>query len=94
LESARLHQDTQRRAAREQLIGDVTARIRETLDMETMLKTAAQEVRQALGLPEVTIRLASRPTDEDRNGSGARDVKEQDSESPYRGWSSDGGNDA
>jgi GAF domain-containing protein/HAMP domain-containing protein len=94
LESARLYQDTQRRAAREQLIGDVTARIRETLDTETILKTAAREVRQALGLPEVTIRLASRPTDEDGNGSGARDVQEQDGASPYRGWSSDGGSDA
>ena len=93
-DNLRLLDETQRRAAREQLIGDVTARIRETLDMETILKTAAQEVRQALGLPEVTIRLASRPTDEDGNGSGARDVKEQDSENPYRGWSSDGGNDA
>jgi GAF domain-containing protein/HAMP domain-containing protein len=66
LESARLHQDTQRRATRERLIGDITARIRETLDMETMLKTAAQEVRQALDLPEVVIRLTSRSA----NGDG------------------------
>jgi len=35
----------------------VTARIRETLDMETVLRTAVQEVRQALGLPEVVVRL-------------------------------------
>ena len=61
LESARLYQDTQRRAARERLTGEVTARMRETLDMETVLKTAVQEVRQALGLPEVVIRLASQP---------------------------------
>ncbi len=57
LESARLYQDTQRRAAREQLIGEVATRMRQTLDMETVLRTAAQEVRQALGLPEVVIRL-------------------------------------
>lgn len=63
LENARLYQDTQRRAARERLIGEVTARVRETLDMETVLKTAAQEVRQALGLPEVVLRLAARPVD-------------------------------
>ncbi len=68
LESARLHQDTQRRATRERLIGDVTARIRETLDMETMLKTAAQEVRQALDLPEVVIRLTPRAADGDGDG--------------------------
>jgi GAF domain-containing protein/HAMP domain-containing protein len=57
LESARLFQDTQRRAAREQLTGEVTARMRETLDVETVLKTAVQEVRQALQLPEVVVRL-------------------------------------
>jgi GAF domain-containing protein len=62
LESARLYQDTQRRAVRERLTGEVTARMRETFDVETVLKTAAQEVRQALGLPEVVVRLAPKPT--------------------------------
>ncbi len=57
LESARLYEDTQRRAAREQLVGEVTAKIRETLDMETVLKIAADEMRQALELPEVSVRL-------------------------------------
>ncbi|MBN2389396.1 MAG: GAF domain-containing protein [Anaerolineae bacterium] len=57
LDSARLYQDTQRRAAREQLIGEVTARIRETLDMETMLRTATGEIRQALNLGDLVIRL-------------------------------------
>jgi GAF domain-containing protein/HAMP domain-containing protein len=59
LESARLYQDTQRRAAREQLTGEVTARMRETLDVETVLKTAADEMYQALGLDEIVIRLAT-----------------------------------
>lgn len=66
LENARLLEDTRRRAAREQLVGEITARIRETLDPETVLKTAAQEVRKALGLPEVIVRLAT-PTDRARN---------------------------
>lgn len=57
LESARLYQDAQSLAARERLISDVTTHVRETLDIETMLKTAVQDVRQALNLPEVTIRL-------------------------------------
>lgn len=57
LESARLYQDTQRRAARERLVGEATARIRETLDIETVLKTAAAEMRQALELPEVSVRF-------------------------------------
>jgi GAF domain-containing protein len=57
LESARLYQDTQRRAARERLVGEVTARMRETLDMDAVLQTAVQQMRQALGLHDVTIRL-------------------------------------
>lgn len=57
LESARLYRDTQRRAVRERLVGEVTARMRETLDMDAVLQTAVQEMRQALGLHDVTIRL-------------------------------------
>jgi GAF domain-containing protein/HAMP domain-containing protein len=59
LEGAQLYQDTQRRAARERVIGEITTRMRETLDMETILKTAAQEVRRTLRLPEVVIRLGT-----------------------------------
>jgi len=58
LESARLYQDTQRRAARERLISQITARMRESLDVEMVLSTAAQELVQSLDLPEVTIRMA------------------------------------
>jgi PAS domain S-box-containing protein len=57
LESARLYQDTQRRAAREQMIGEVTARMRESLDMQTVLKTTADEVRRAFGLEDLMISL-------------------------------------
>ncbi|HEY71711.1 MAG: hypothetical protein B6I35_09715 [Anaerolineaceae bacterium 4572_32.2] len=71
LESARLYQDTQRRAARERLTSEVTARMRETLDMDTVLKTAAQEVRQALGLPKVVIRLCGSPPSS-RTAGGVR----------------------
>ena len=63
LESARLYQDTQRRAAREQLIGEITSRIRESLDIETVLKTTASEMRQALDLDNLVIRLATPETD-------------------------------
>jgi GAF domain-containing protein/HAMP domain-containing protein len=57
LEGARLFQETQRRAERERMIGAVTAQIRETLDVETVLRTAAQEIYEALGLQAVMIRL-------------------------------------
>jgi len=59
MESARLHQDTQRRAARERVVSEVTARIRESLDLETVLKATADEMRQALGLEEFVVSLAT-----------------------------------
>jgi GAF domain-containing protein len=69
LESARLYQDTQRRAERERLTSEVTARMRETLDLETVLKTAVQEVRQAMGLREVVVRLVPEAEAQAGNGS-------------------------
>ncbi|HNT74901.1 MAG TPA: PAS domain S-box protein [Anaerolineae bacterium] len=57
LESARLYQDTQRRAAREQLVGEVTSRIRETLDLNTVLQTAVREMGLATGADVVEVRL-------------------------------------
>ncbi len=57
LDSARLYQDTQRRAARERLAGEVTARMRETLDIDIVLQTAVREMRAALGLAEVEVQL-------------------------------------
>ena len=59
LESARLHQDTQRHATREQLIGEITARMRETLDVDTVLQAAVREIGEALGIAEVEVRMRS-----------------------------------
>lgn len=67
LESARLFQDSQRRAATERVIGEVTSRMRESLDLEKVMKTAAGEIRQSLGLDKVVIRLA---TEENEQGVG------------------------
>ncbi|MBN1657766.1 MAG: GAF domain-containing protein [Anaerolineae bacterium] len=69
LESARLYQDTQRRAAQERLVAEVTARMRETLDMESVLRTTVDEMYTALGLDEVVIRLVSDQNEiQDREG--------------------------
>ena len=57
LESARLYEDTQRTAARDRLLAQVVGRVRETLDVEAVLRTLAHEVREALDLPEVVVRL-------------------------------------
>ena len=57
LDSARAFKETQDRAATQQVVGQIANRMRETLDLETVLQTTAQEMRQALGLHSVTIQL-------------------------------------
>ena len=48
LESARLYQETQRRAKREQSVTEITTKIRATTDPQTMLRTAVSELKEAL----------------------------------------------
>ncbi|MBN1136069.1 MAG: GAF domain-containing protein [Anaerolineae bacterium] len=57
LDSARLYQETERRAAQERLVGEVTARMRQSLDVDAVLRTAAQEIGESLGLHDLAIRL-------------------------------------
>jgi GAF domain-containing protein len=57
LESARLYQDAQRRAAEDRLVGEITARMRETLDVDTVLRTAVREIGTAMGIPRIEVRL-------------------------------------
>ena len=65
LENVRLLEMTQRRAAQGQLVSQITTRMRETLDLETILKTATEEIRTALELPEVVIRLGQPTSNSD-----------------------------
>jgi GAF domain-containing protein len=57
LESAQLYRESQYRAEREQLISQITAQMRESLDVDTVLQTAAREIQRALGLKDITIHL-------------------------------------
>jgi GAF domain-containing protein len=75
LETARLFADTQRRAERERLIGEITARIRASTDMEDILKTAARELGLALGTSRALVRVGL----EDENG-GRQGVTQQSGE--------------
>jgi GAF domain-containing protein len=58
LESARLFEDTLTRAERERLIGQIANRVRETLDIETVLKTAVVEMRSAMDLNVVEVHMS------------------------------------
>jgi GAF domain-containing protein/HAMP domain-containing protein len=59
LEYARLLEDTRRRAVRERLLGEITSRMRETLDVDTVLRTAIREMGTALGISQVEVRMAT-----------------------------------
>jgi GAF domain-containing protein len=60
LENARLLQDSLRRAAKEQKIGQVTTRIGATINMRNMLQTAVEELGRALPGSDVVIQFQQR----------------------------------
>ena len=70
LDSARLYQETRIQANNERLIGEISANMRQTLDIETVLQTAVRELRSALDLAEVEIRMGSAPKQDGTENSG------------------------
>jgi GAF domain-containing protein len=59
LESAQLFQETQRRAAREQAIRQITERMRSAVEVETILQNTVSELARALGVPRAYVRLGT-----------------------------------
>jgi len=60
MDSARLYQDSQQRAERELIISETSARMRESLDIESVLESAARELRNALvGIAEAEVWVSS-----------------------------------
>ena len=64
LESARLLENSQRTAAKEQKIGEITGRIGASINLRNVLQTAVEELGRALADSEVVIQFT------DKNGSG------------------------
>ncbi len=71
LESARLFADAQRRAERERLIGEITARIRASTDMRDIVRTTATELGRTLGTARVLVRVGLTETQEEADRSPA-----------------------
>ena len=57
LESARLFQTIQKQATQEQLMSEISSQVRQSLDLEAVLKTAAKELGEAFDAKEVVIRM-------------------------------------
>jgi GAF domain-containing protein len=84
LDTSRLLEETQKSAARDQMVANVSNKIRETLDMETVLQTAADELRNAFGLMEAEVRLSPPPTP-DRASNEAKGTQETSAGSNGKG---------
>jgi GAF domain-containing protein len=74
LEGARLYHDTQRRAAREQLIGYIVNRMRSAVDMDALMQTTIREVATALGATSAFVQLG---VGAGAAGDGDEDEQEQ-----------------
>jgi GAF domain-containing protein/HAMP domain-containing protein len=57
MESARLFTETQRRASNERLVRQASSHMRETLDIESVLRTAVDDIYNTLNLSQVSIQL-------------------------------------
>ena len=59
LESARLLEDSQREAAKEQVIGQITGKIGSSINLRNVLQTAVEELGYAIPGSEIEILLQS-----------------------------------
>ncbi len=59
LESARLFEASQRLAYQERLVGEVSARVRQSLEMESVLQAAVRELSEAFNLSDMVIRIGT-----------------------------------
>lgn len=60
MENARSFQDARRRAYKEQLISEASAKISSTIEFENILQTTAEELERVLGGSDVLIRLQNK----------------------------------
>ena len=61
LESARLYQDAQRRAARERLTREITDKMRRAVDIDDLMQTAVRETAAVLGASMTYVQLSTPP---------------------------------
>jgi GAF domain-containing protein len=57
IENSRLVDETQKSALRDQMIANISARVRETLDVESVVRTATTELRRVFDLKEAEVSI-------------------------------------
>jgi GAF domain-containing protein len=70
LENARLLEETQRRARREQMLGEMTTRFTQSLDMDTLLQAAVRELGQLPNVAEASVHVGALGESAPDNGGG------------------------
>ncbi len=59
LDRARLFEVTRRNAARDQIVSEISAQMRASLDIDAILQTTVREIGEALNIARVEVRLGS-----------------------------------
>ena len=57
MDSARLFDETKKQADRERVVGEISDKMRETMNVESVVRLAADELYKLLELEEITIHL-------------------------------------
>jgi hypothetical protein len=70
LERARLLEEAQRRASREQALGQMTARFARSLDLDTVLQAAVRDLGTMLQMDEVSVYVAPPESPGGNDGGG------------------------
>lgn len=68
LEAARLYSDSQRRAERERILAEITAKVRASTDINAIMQTAVQQLSDALQISRSVIRLRPAQIVDDNRG--------------------------
>ena len=63
VENARLIEQTQRTAQRERMINEINARVRQSVDLDAILRTAVTELGQSLKAARVVARVGATATE-------------------------------
>lgn len=80
IESLRLLDETQRNAAREQTLSDLTARFARSLDMDALLHIAVRELGLILPVDEISVHIGAPPDDLTEGTHEQPDSQGQDEE--------------
>jgi GAF domain-containing protein len=80
IESARLYQDTRRRAAQEQITREITEKMRRATSVEGIIQTAVNELHQALGTNRrvyAELDIAAQPKEQQIQNSAVNTAEDE-----------------